>query len=207
MVLAPRIGIANSFLDAMGKLPKTVQKKVREFTAKFGTNPTSAAINYESLHNMRDPKVHTVRVDLAYRAVVVHPEAGDLYLLVWVDHHDEAMAWARDKVFDVHATTGAMQVIDMKFVDETNAQLAQQTVAQEHAGMHPTVAAVADPIGLFSPLSDEDLARAGVPRVLVPAVRAVYNEDDFDKLQPYLPPEAFEALYYATNGYDPCLIS
>ena len=78
MSIAPQVALSDSFLTALGKLPKTTQKKVREFTAKFRTNPTSSAINYESLHGMRDPKVRTVRVDLSYRAVVVQPPVGNL---------------------------------------------------------------------------------------------------------------------------------
>jgi len=116
MAIAPQVAVSESFLTALAQLPKPIQKKVREFTAKFRSNPTSSAINYEALHGMRDPKVRTVRVDLAYRAVVVHPPTGTLYMLVWVDHHDEAMAWAKDKTFDINATTGAIQVVDMQFV-------------------------------------------------------------------------------------------
>ncbi len=192
MALAPQVALSDSFLTALAALPKPTQKKVREFTSKFRTNPTSAAINYESLHGMRDAKVRTVRIDLAYRAVVVHPPTGNLYMLVWVDHHDEAMAWARDKVFDINATTGAIQVVDMQFV-------ARAAAAAVEAA--PVAVAVA-PTGLFAALSDDDLARTGLPAVLVPAVRAVRRDDEFEKLQPYLPQEAFEALYLVAAGYD-----
>ena len=185
MTIAPQVAISDSFLTGLARLPKPTQKKVREFTAKFRTNPTSAAINYESLHGMRDPKVRTVRIDLAYRAVVVHPPTGNLYMLVWVDHHDEAMAWAANKVFDVNATTGAIQVVDMQFVERAAAAV----VAPEAPG-------------LFAAISDHDLARTGLPAVLAPAIRAVRRDDELEKLQPYLPQEAFEALYLIAAGYD-----
>src|SRR5689334_708220 len=137
---------------------------------------------------MRDPKVRTVRIDLAYRALIVHPPNGSLYMLVWVDHHDEAMAWAKEKVFDINATTGAIQVVDMQFVAQANAAIAPAPVAM--------------PTGLFAALSDQDLARTGLPPVLVPAVRAVQRDEDLEKLQPYLPQEAFEALFLVAAGYD-----
>lgn len=187
MSLAPQVALSGSFLTALAKLPKNTQKKVREFTSKFRDNPTSAAINYESIHIARDPKVRTVRIDLAYRAVVVHPPAGNFYMLVWVDHHDEAMAWAANKVFDIHATTGAIQVVDMQLV--------------EQAAPVPAASVVATP-GMFAALTDADLAAAGVPLVLVPAVRAVATEDALDQIQPYLPEEAFEALFLVACGYD-----
>ena len=94
MTIAPKIAMSESFLTALAQVPKPIQKKVREFTTKFRANPTSAAINYEALHGMRDPKVRTVRIDQQYRAVVVHPPSGELYLLVWVDNHDEALEYA-----------------------------------------------------------------------------------------------------------------
>lgn len=188
MAIAPQVALSDSFLTALARLPKPTQKKVREFTSKFRTNATSPAINYESLHGMRDPKVRTVRIDDAYRAVVVHPPTGNLYMLVWVDHHDEAMAWAQDKVFDINATTGSIQVVDMQFVAQANAAVAPA----------PTPA----PTGLFAALSDDALARMGLPGVLVPAIRAVRRDDELEKLQPYLPQEAFEALYLVAAGYD-----
>lgn len=186
MAIAPQVAVSESFLTALAQLPKPIQKKVREFTAKFRANPTSSAINYESLHGMRDPKVRTVRIDLAYRAVVVHPQTGALYMLVWVDNHDEAMAWAENKIFDINATTGAIQVVDMQFVAK----------ALEVA---PTAT---KPTGIFAALSDKDLARTGLPDVLVPAIRAVQRDEELEKLQPYLPQEAFEALYLVAAGTD-----
>src|SRR3984885_419529 len=186
MAIAPQVAVSESFLTALAQLPKPIQKKVREFTAKFRSNPTSSAINYEALHGMRDPKVRTVRVDLAYRAVVVHPPTGTLYMLVWVDHHDEAMAWAKDKTFDINATTGAIQVVDMQFA----AKALEATPAS------------AKPSGSFAALSDTDLARTGLPDVLVPAIRAVQRDEDLEKLQPYLPHEAFEPLSLFAAGSD-----
>lgn len=186
MAIAPQVAVSESFLTALAQLPKPIQKKVREFTAKFRANPTSSAINYESLHGMRDPKVRTVRIDLSYRAVVVHPQTGALYMLVWVDNHDEAMAWAENKIFDINATTGAIQVVDMQFVAKA---LEATPIATK-------------PTGVFAALSDTDLARTGLPDVLVPAVRAVQRDEELEKLQPYLPLEAFEALYLVAAGSD-----
>ena len=186
MTIAPQVAVSESFLTALAQLPKPIQKKVREFTSKFRSNPTSSAINYETLHSMRDPKVRTVRIDLAYRAVVVHPPTGSLYMLVWVDNHDEAMAWAQNKIFDINATTGAIQVVDMQFVAKT-------------LDIAP---APAKPTALFTALSNTDLARTGLPDVLVPAIRAVQCDEELEKLQPYLPQEAFEALYLVAAGTD-----
>ena len=89
----PTVAIASEFLDAFARIPRAQQRKVREFTEKFRSNPRGPGINYEKIHAVKDDKVRTVRIDQKYRAVILHPTEGDVYVLVWVDNHDQAMDW------------------------------------------------------------------------------------------------------------------
>src|SRR5438874_1157679 len=114
----PTVAIASDFLDAFARIPRAQQRKVRDFTEKFRANPRSAAINYEKIHAARDDKVRTVRIDQKYRAVVLHPDQGDVYLLAWVDNHDEAMAWAANRTFDINPVTGALQIINVSEAEQ-----------------------------------------------------------------------------------------
>ena len=59
----PTVAIASEFLDAFARIPRAQQRKVRDFTEKFKADPKSAAINYEKIHAVKDPKVRTVRID------------------------------------------------------------------------------------------------------------------------------------------------
>ena len=86
-----------------------VQREVSEFLKKFRDDPTSSAINYESLKGHRNPHVRTVRIDQKYRAVVLHPDEGNVYVLMWVDRRDEAMDWAKRRGFEINPRTGAFQ--------------------------------------------------------------------------------------------------
>ena len=43
----PTVAIASEFLDAFARIPRAQQRKVREFTEKFRTNPKGPGINYE----------------------------------------------------------------------------------------------------------------------------------------------------------------
>ena len=113
----PTVAIASEFLDAYARIPRAQQRKVREFTEKFRSNPKGPGINYEKLHAVKDDKVRTVRIDQKYRAVVLHPERGDVYVLVWVDNHDEAMDWAARKTFEVNPVTGALQIVSFEEID------------------------------------------------------------------------------------------
>ena len=188
-----QVAISADFLTAFAQIPHNQQKKVREFITRFMTNPRAHSINYEPIHDMRDARVRTVRIDLSYRAIVVHPEQGSVYLLAWVDNHDEAMAWARNKRFDINPRTGALQVIDVEEVQE-----AITAVQAERQDEDKPLAEYK----LFETFADADLVRAGVPPLLLPAVRDLQTKGDLDKIESYLPAEAYEALWYVANlGY------
>lgn len=182
----PTVAIASEFLDAFARIPRAQQKKVREFTEKFKADPKSAAINYEKIHNVKDPRVRTVRIDKKYRAVVLHPDEGDVYVLTWVDNHDEAMAWAENRDFEVHPFTGSLQVFSV--VE------AERVVQANGSNGKPKL------LGRFD---DSLLLSFGVPNVLLPAVRAVQKPDELLALAKHLPAEAAEALIWLAEGLPP----
>jgi len=183
----PTVAISADFLTAFSRVPKNQQKKVREFAERFRRDPASSSINYEPVHSARDSKVRSVRIGLDYRAIVIHPEKGSVYLLVWVDHHDQAMAWAANKVFDVNAYTGALQVVDLLPTEVPPAAAAVPPAAQSD--------------DLLAAFSDGELLSLGTPQALLPSVRAVRTESDLDAIVPHLPEEAGEALYMLAMGY------
>src|SRR5215475_7088885 len=118
--MTPTVAIGSDFLEAFARVPRAQQRKVREFTEKFKANPRSAAINYEKIHGVRDDKVRTVRIDQKYRAVILHPPQGEVYILVWVDNHDEAMDWARKRTFEINPHTGALQVVSVTEAEQAS---------------------------------------------------------------------------------------
>ncbi len=181
------IAFSMSFMRAYSALPKKVQRKTRTLVDKFRENPASPGINYESINNVIDKKVRTARVDKAYRAIIIHPPKGDVYLFVHVDNHDEAMDWAAKKTFEVHPKTGSIQLIDLE-----RAEAAAPKVASDDAV----------PAGrLFSGFDNDDLMLLGVPEPLLPSIRAVRVESELDEVAPYLPGEASDALYMLAAGY------
>jgi len=180
----PTVALAAEFFDAFAALPRAQQKKVREFSAKFLANPASAAIHYEKIHDVKDDKIRTVRVDQKYRAVVLHPEQGDVHMLVWVDNHDKAIAWAKNRVFEVNPATGAIQVVSLDHVP------APRRITTEEP----------EKPGLFSAYSDDVILSFGVPAVLLPSVRAVREVKDLVSLGKHLPAEADEALLWLAEG-------
>jgi superfamily I DNA/RNA helicase len=182
-----QVALSTDFLKAFAAVPKHQQKKVRSFVEKFKADPTQGSIHYEPIYDMADPKVRTVRIGDDYRAVIIHPPQGDVYLCVWVDHHDEAMAWAKHKHFEVNVHTGALQI--------------WESVSASSAPPAATIA-MSGSTGLFAAHEDEVLLRLGVPAPLLPAVRALMTEGDLDHLVRYLPAEATDGLYLLAAGYD-----
>jgi hypothetical protein len=167
----PTVALGSDFLDAYSRIPRALQKKVREFTEKFKANPKSPGINYEKIHNVRDDKVRTVRIDQKYRAVVLHPGQGDVYILAWVDNHDEAMAWAKNRVFEVNPVTGALQIINVR---EAAAEVVPPKTNKKKGP------------DLLNQFEDDLLLSFGLPAILLPAVRAVRTADELlsDRRQP-----------------------
>lgn len=195
MTLKPRVALSREFLTAYSRLPKAIQKKVREFTEKFQQDPTQPGLNFEHIQ-AADDKVRSVRIDKAYRAIVVQPPRGDVYLCVWVDHHDEAYRWVRNKRFEVNPASGVLQLFDVEAVPG----LAAQDPAVAGKKSRQSDVQVVGPGQLFAGHDDESLLLAGVPLPLLPAVRALATEVDLDAIRPHLPEDAAEVLYGLAMG-------
>lgn len=176
------MAVADDFLTAYSRLPKQIQKAAREFTKKFRKNPKSPGSHYEPIANVREPRLKSVRVTQGYRAIVLAPDSGDVFVLLWIDNHDEAYRWAMDKRVEVHPTTGSLQLlssVNLAELPSTPTRAAQPEVVLK---------------GRFSDFSDEQLFHAGIPKPLLPAIRAIYSDSDLDAIVPHLPGEAAEVL-------------
>jgi superfamily I DNA/RNA helicase len=176
---AVKVAISADFLTAFAVLPRKVQGKVTEFINKFRNNPRASGINYEKIWDGFDNKICSVRIDDTYRGIVVRHEESGVYLLLWVDHHDEAYEWARRKRCEVNPRSGAIQVFD---VQECISEKIQQT-------------------GLFSETADEDLLKLGLPAEQLVYVRGIATKEDFYKAADHLPKDAGESLSWLAEGF------
>lgn len=181
-----KVAISTDFFTAFAALQKTSQSRVMEFMSKFRSNPLSPGLNYEKLHSKYDQKLYSARVDDTYRVILAREEETGVFLLLWVDHHDEAYAWASKKRVAVNPDTGSLQVYD---VVETPPEEAKPVVPEASPAM-------------FAFLTDADLKKLGVPEELIFLVRAIYTEKDFNHAQMSLPQDAFQALDFARDGCD-----
>lgn len=181
MSTSTRVAISNDFLTAFAALPRQIQGKVTEFLNKFRNDPTSPGINYEKLNACQDKKICSVRIDDTYRGIVVRqPETG-VYLLLWVDHHDEAYAWAKNKKCEVNQQTGAIQIFDV--------------IAA------PQDKSIEESSRLFSGVSDQDLILLGLPKELVAFARNIVTAQEFYDNKDKFPADAFELLSWLVEGF------
>lgn len=177
-----KVAISSDFLTAFAKLPRQAQGKVTEFVNKFRNNPMSPGLNYEKLNSGSDKKIYSVRIDDTYRGIVVRKPESGVYLLLWVDHHDEAYRWAARKRCEVNPQTGAIQVFDM------------QTVAEKTSTL--------EKVSLFVKITDEELLKLGVPKAQLEYVRSFDDKEAFYKAGSTFPHDAYEYLSWLVEGFE-----
>jgi superfamily I DNA/RNA helicase/mRNA-degrading endonuclease RelE of RelBE toxin-antitoxin system len=179
------VAISNDFLKSFSEIPKKQQAKVREFFEKFRVNPASPSIHYEKIQKAKDENIRSVRIDQDYRGIILKPQSGNVYMLLWVDHHDKAYAWAENRIFSINAETGGLQVVNVE-----EQMLPEKMPETKDANKR-----------LFDAYTDAELQRIGVPEILVPLVRQLRQKDDLDAVESQLPQEAYEALFFLSEGF------
>ena len=186
-----RVAIADKFLNAYEKLQPATKNKVRQFIDKFKANPTQNGINYEKISQAADPAMRSVRIDQSYRAIVLKPTEGNVYVLLWVDHHDEAYAWASTRRASIHPETGSLQIL-------TTEEKVQQKVAEVSEQSSASTATPAE--GLFTVYRPRELLQLGIPEILLPLVYHLKTEAELFQAVEFLPEEALEALVSLHQG-------
>ena len=181
-----KLFLYDKFFEAFIKLNKGTQKKVVEFKKKFQENSKSAAIHLEPIIDFKDDSLRTARIDQKYRAILKVVGNGAYYLL-WVDNHDEAMDWARNKRFDWNQNTNSMQVFSSEAVVE--AEQKERAANADKAEAR-----------LLDRYKDAELEAIGVPQALLPSVRNIDGLEELEALEKHLPRDAFENLFYLLDG-------
>lgn len=194
MSFKPKVALSQDFLLQLSKLPSNVHTKVLKWAILFQTDPKSPGINYEKIHAARDPNLKSVRIDQDWRGIVFKPESGDVYVLLYVDHHDDAYRWAERRKLAINPVTGAMQIV-----------LVQEVIvpADEVGKVDATYQANVPPAiqqALYATLSDHELLSLGVPEDWLDRIRMVQSDTELDVLQASLPVEAYEGLFLVSAG-------
>ena len=177
----PTVAISTDFLTAYAALPRQKQGKVTEFFNKFRNDPMHPGINFEKINEGIDKNICSVRIDDTYRGIVVREPESNVYILLWVDHHDEAYAWAKRKKCSINKLTGSVQIFDV-----------QEVIEEQKAIDEPA---------LFANISDEVFEKIGLPEEQLPMIKAIKTLEGLHSLKAAIPEEAFEGLEWLGNGF------
>ncbi|SLM31712.1 Superfamily I DNA and RNA helicase [Desulfamplus magnetovallimortis] len=190
--------VHKNVLKYFNKIPANVQKRVAEFIDIFQKDPTDSSLHLHSLkESMADHKVRGANLPSGYRAIIIAPDKGEIFLLVHIDSHDKAYEWAKNKRFEVHPKTGVFQLFDvteMESMAKNRTATPSKTASSPKTPTLSKTGAIDENSYFLSSLSHEDLFMAGVPKPLIPAVLAIDSDDAFDALIDYLPNDCKDVL-------------
>lgn len=179
--------IASSFTKSLEKLNAQEQAQAKITAFDIQQNPDSPGLALHRVDRAKDPDFWSARVNRDIR-IILHKRGGDT-LLAYVDHHDDAYAWAERRRLDRHPKTGAAQIVEVR---ETVEEIVTQNFIEE---------AVRKP-ALFKDESDDTLLSWGIPEDWLETVRQA-TEDTILDIAGYLPDEAQEAVLAAAVGEAP----
>ena len=185
--------LASTFTDSLARLTGDEQKAVKTTAFDLQMNPASPGLSLHKLDKARDKNFWSVRVSSDIR-IIVH-KSDDSTLLCYVDHHDKAYAWAERRKLEVHPTTGAAQLVEVR---ETIVEIPVITYV---AGTEPIAKARAFSIRDRG-ISGDDLLQYGVPTEWIDDVLAATEESVLD-VATHLPQEAAEAVLELAMGGRP----
>ncbi|MBY0282806.1 MAG: UvrD-helicase domain-containing protein [Sphingomonas sp.] len=186
--------IADTFTAAFSRLSSPDQKAVKASVFDLQMDPSGNGLQLHRIDKSKDPNFWSARVNRDVR-LIVH-RTGESMLVAYVDHHDDAYAWAERRRIEAHPRTGAVQIVEVRERVEEIARPESFDFIYPDANPAPAQTSPA----LFAALDDDALLSIGVPADWLADVRAA-TEDGFFALAEHLPAEASEALLeYAATG-------
>jgi len=185
--------MTDSFVESLAALSPSDGKRAAAFLDKLLHASDASGMRPEIVHDAGDRAIRSLKVTHDLRAIA-HIE-GDAVVLLYVDRHDPAYAWARNRCIECHPVTGELQIVADP--DEAERSLASQGAASAAAriasGMPPAA-------GLFAAYTNEYLLSIGVPPAWLPTIRMIYSEEMLLTVAPDLPTPVAERLLSLATG-------
>lgn len=184
----PTLAIDKGFITDLAKMEKPVVKRVTEVFDEFDT-ATHTGLHLEKIANARNPRFRSIRIDQAWRGIVLAPVTGDVYTLLKVLHHDDAYAWAQRSNVSVNSATGGIEIRD-------EAELDRQIPEREHAAKN-----AGTPI--FAQIKDGELTMLGIDEKVLAFARTVTDAAQLDAAKSFLPETQWDVLFGLAAGFSP----
>ncbi|MEZ0358911.1 UvrD-helicase domain-containing protein [Mycobacterium sp. SA01] len=182
------LAIDKGFIADLAKMEKPVVKRVTEVFDEFDA-ATHTGLHLEKIANARNPRFRSIRIDQAWRGIVLAPVTGDVYTLLKVLHHDDAYAWAQRSNVSVNSATGGIEIRD-------EAELDRQIPAMAEAAK-----AAGAPI--FDHIKDGELTKLGIDEKVLAFARTVTDAAQLDAAKAFLPETQWDVLFGLAAGFTP----
>ena len=179
--------IADTFQSSLGKLNAQEQKAVKTTAFDLQMGLSGNSTQFHKIERAKDPNFWSVRANSDIR-LIVHKTAASI-LLCYVDHHDDAYAWAGRRRIENHPVTGAAQIVEVR-------ELVEDVTIQK-----PVIAdAIPETLpAIFDDLDKDQLLSIGVPEDWLDDVLSA-DEETFLRVAEHLPQEAAEILLEVAGG-------
>ncbi|MFJ9173876.1 UvrD-helicase domain-containing protein [Streptomyces sp. NPDC102360] len=192
----PRLALSDDFVADLISLQRPVQKEVNETIQRFRSMTVpqlhaSKGMHLEKLERARDPRIRTIRVTKSYRGVLLAPDDGsELFTLLRVAPHDEAINWACKRAYSVNGATGGLEVRNVEALEQMETYFETK--------------AVTTPARLLEEHSDAVLRDLGIDDQVLRLARVCVTADDLTVMAPPMMPEdQYEVLWFLADGNSP----
>jgi hypothetical protein len=182
------LAIDKGFLKDLGRLEKPVYNRVTEVFDEFDA-ATHTGLHLEKIANARNPRFRSIRIDQAWRGIVLAPVTGDVYTLLKVLHHDDAYAWAQRSNVSVNSATGGIEIRDEAELDR---QIPEMAEAAKTTGTP-----------IFANVKDGELTKLGIDEKVVAFARTVIDAAQLDAAKSFLPETQWDVLFGLAAGFTP----
>ncbi|GIH72633.1 UvrD-helicase domain-containing protein [Sphaerimonospora thailandensis] len=190
------------------KLPRAVKGAIYDFQHKFRQDPESPGLRFKQLKG--HPRLYSARVNLDYRALLLHAGGGD-YILVAVKPRQEVYDNLDKFAYQINPVTGGIEFLDLLTIEETVvltppvSPLSPVPPVPPMSQASPVPSAPGEeiparPEPLFAKFSAETLLSLGVAGPLLGLIAKITTEDELLGLTAYAPQLTGEVLLALYDG-------
>lgn len=183
------VAFSEKYFDSLLKLTPNEQSQANKSVMLFQQDPQHGGLHYEKLTAFKDSKLRSIRANQDVRIILAAAEKENLYLMLYVDHHEQAYAWAAKRKVEINPNTGSLQMF---------------TVEEQYQQDQSNQAAQVPQPGLFDAIRDRQLLQLGVPEEALALVRSMKIEADLEtaRVNEQIPTDAYEGLFMLMAGAD-----
>ncbi len=176
--------IADSFLDALAGLAPADTARGMSFVTDLRRDRPTPGASLERCTRAKSDGVWSGRLSQDMRVILY--KDGPQWVVLYVDHHDEAYRWAEHRTIERHPKTGVLQVVEtVESIREIEKIVTRPVYA--------------DP-PLFEKHASDYLLSLGVPEAWLPTIREIRDEEQLLRLVERLPKDVGERLLDLADG-------